>query len=488
MSDTPPPLPPDGATPPPFGELPPTPQENPEPAPPDSQEMPDIPPMGEPIGGAEPPPDIPEEPEVATPPAPPASPLPFLVLLLIVAAGGGIWYWFQQREKAGFDAGRQDEAKIEPYKGDLSEDGSEFVGVWKGYDSDEIENTNWEIIRNADYSFTAVYKKYYKEDRTILNLSGEWKVKGAYLQYKVKADFSEGPDLAWPNSWKETIGDIHGDTLELQSLKTPSRRGPLFESRTPKLGYKELKSVEIAEGMLPQAPGETKSPAPEVPGDMEAFLDFNDGTASDLAGKKHKTTAGEVDFLPAKEWTGFETVATFKDVESGIIFSDSDTWDLAKKDFSIALWLRVKGSRASGYGIFDSLSDERDASLTGIGLRTIGTGAPEFHVYHRDAKYRFKGKTKLNTGKWNHVAVTKSGYLGQIYVNGQPEDRVITVYYRSGDETAANLTLGNFLDTGIPKGAIDNFRLYLRQLSPEEVLAIYDSEHVPPSDTPVPLR
>lgn len=438
----------------------------------------------------DPPPDLPLEEKKAAPEAPAANPLPFLVLLLICSAGGGIWYWFQQQEKAGFDAGRKEEAKIKPYKGELSEDGTEFVGIWKGYDSDEIDNTNWEIIRNPDYTFTAVFKKFFKDDLSILSLSGEWKVKAPHIHYKVKVDHQEGPDLGWPGSWKETVGDMQSNTIELQSLKTPSRRGPLFESKAPALGYKELKSVEMAEGLLPIEPGQTKAPSAEVPGDMAIFLDFNDGTPNNPAGKS-QASPHEIDFIPADEHSGFQTVASFKDVESGIEFTDSDNLGLAERDLSIALWLRVKGSRATGYGILDSLSNESENNLTGIGMRTIGQGrpgAPEFHIYHRDAKYRFQGKTKLNTGEWNHVAVTKSGYLAQIFVNGQPEGKLRTIFRRSNEDTTTNLTLGNFLDTGIPGGAIDNFRLYLRQLSPEEILAVYKAEYVPPSETPDPLR
>ncbi|MEK9984547.1 MAG: LamG domain-containing protein, partial [Opitutae bacterium] len=118
-----------------------------------------------------------------------------------------------------------------------------------------------------------------------------------------------------------------------------------------------------------------------------------------------------------------------------------------------------------------------------IALHTLGqgsSGALEFLFYHRDAKYRFKGRKKVNDGIWHQVAVTKSGNLVQIYVDGQPDSTTASISRRSGFGFTP-LVLGQFLDTGFPSGAMDNFRLYKRTLSPSEVLAVFESEKPPPA-------
>jgi len=470
MSDQPPPLPDDEPPPPPGVDLP---------TPPPTPNIPE--PPGVPDSG---PPEEPPLPPIGGPPTPEpesnqpkANPLPFLVLIGIVLLGTGVWYWIQQQAEDEFTAGQLSEKKIKPYKGEISEEGKEFVGIWKGFDADEDTPTNWEMLRNSDNTFSAVYRKTFEEDRATLTLSGTWKVKSSYIHYKVKAEHAEGPDLEWPGSWKETIGDISGVRLKLQSLKTEARRGPLFECRAPGFGYREAKTLKIPAELLPPKPVATEKAAEEVPGDMLIHYDFNESTRN-LSKKKHQPKLNSVTLTQEDLPPTFGRAIQFGEKESSIEITDSDELGLAHGDFSISLWLRVKGNRADGFGILDSVSSGKEMSLTGIGLRTLGSGkrgAPEFMFYHRDAKYRFQGKTKLNDGKWHHVAVTKAGYLAQIYVNGQPEGKMGSIYRRTGSGTTS-LSLGKFIDTGLPNGALDNFRLYMRTLSPEEILAIYESE------------
>ena len=94
----------------------------------------------------------------------------------------------------------------------------------------------------------------------------------------------------------------------------------------------------------------------------------------------------------------------------------------------------------------------------GIALHTGVRDVPEHWVfiYHRDAKYRFKGRKKVNDSMWHQVAVTKSGNLVQIWT---VLHSTASVSRRSGFGFTP-LVLGQFLDTGFPSGAMDNFRLY----------------------------
>ena len=98
-----------------------------------------------------------------------------------------------------------------------------------------------------------------------------------------------------------------------------------------------------------------------------------------------------------------------------------------RRGFSISLWLRIKGSRAEGYGILDSISSTASNSLTGIALHTLGQGRPgalEFLFYHRDAKYRFKGRKKLTMAYGTKLplrrAVTLSRSTWTVSLTPQP--------------------------------------------------------------------
>ena len=467
--NTPPPLPGDDESPQPDVELPQTPVEN-------GPSIPDLPesPRGK-DGGT--PPGMPPP----NAPTTPSSPLPFLILLGIVLIGGGIWYYLKQVSESQNTTGRIAEKKIKPYSGDIPENGKAFMGIWKGFDADEDTPTNWEILRNSDYSFTALIKKFHEDDLSVLSLSGSWRIKSKQIHYNVKADYAEGPDMKWPDSWQETIGDLSDNRLKLQALSTESRRGPFFEVRAPGFGYRQMKSIEVDDSLILKPLPQTESPAKSVPGDMIVHYNFDEG-AKNLVGDKHSPNMVEANLTSEDLPLNFKQAVGLSDKDSRIEITGTDDLPLAEVDFCVSLWLRIKGSRADGFGILGSISDGKNLSHTGIGIRTHGQGnpgAPEFLFYHRDAKYRFRGDTKLNTGEWHHLAVTKSGYLGQIYVNGQPEGKLGTIYRRTGDGTTS-LSIGKFLDTGLPNGAVDNFRLYMRSLSPEEILAIYESErHIP---------
>ena len=467
--NTPPPLPGDDESPQPDVELPQTPVEN-------GPSIPDLPesPRGK-DGGT--PPGMPPP----NAPTTPSSPLPFLILLGIVLIGGGIWYYLKQVSESQNTTGRIAEKKIKPYSGDIPENGKAFMGIWKGFDADEDTPTNWEILRNSDYSFTALIKKFHEDDLSVLTVSGSWEIKSKQIHYKVKVDHAEGPDLEWPDTWKETIGDLQDNRLKLQSLKTESRRGPFYEVRAPGFGYRQMKRIEIEDSFKTKPLSQTESPSESVPDDMIVHYTFDEG-AKNLVSKKYSPNLIDAKLITEALPPNFIQAAGLGEKGSRIEISDTDELPLADGDFSVSLWLRFRGSRADGFGILGSISDGKNLSLTGIGIRTLGQGkpgAPEFLFYHRDAKYRYRGVTKLNTGEWQHLAVTKTGYLGQIYVNGQPEGKLGTIYRRTG-EGSTSLSIGKFLDTGLPNGAVDNFRLYLRTLSPEQILAIYESErHIP---------
>ncbi len=122
-------------------------------------------------------------------------------------------------------------------------------------------------------------------------------------------------------------------------------------------------------------------------------------------------------------------------------------------DFTLATWVRLDSARP-GQRIFDfganmSLTPERFAiTVSGAGgERWIDLPSP------------------LPTGRWVHVAVTKSALLARLYVGGVEVGRHtnMSVYPARLGNTADNW-IGRYLD-----GQVDDFRIYQRGLSGAEV-------------------
>ena len=83
---------------------------------------------------------------------------------------------------------------------------------------------------SKDYTFTAVYKKYYEDGKfSEIIFKGTWKISGAKLAYKSIEKEVKGEDIEWPESWTEVVGDLQKNHLLVQSRQTSSRRSPFGE-------------------------------------------------------------------------------------------------------------------------------------------------------------------------------------------------------------------------------------------------------------------
>ncbi len=142
-------------------------------------------------------------------------------------------------------------------------------------------------------------------------------------------------------------------------------------------------------------------------------------------------------------------------------------------DFTIAAWVRLDAvstwSRIFDFGTGTTrnmfLAIRSGSGTIRFAITTNGNGAEQ----------QINGNAALTTGSWQHVAVTLSGNLGILYVNG-------TEVGRNGNMTLRPASLGNTALNYIGRsqyadpyldGRVDNFRIYNRALSAAEIGGLY---------------
>ncbi len=142
-------------------------------------------------------------------------------------------------------------------------------------------------------------------------------------------------------------------------------------------------------------------------------------------------------------------------------------------DFTVAAWVRLDGP-GTLQRIFDfGASPTRTMYLTPAGP----TGVVRFEITTNGPTgvQRIDGTEALPAGEWVHVAVTKSALTGALYVNGAPVGQNPNLgLYPARLGNTPNNWIGRSQDPIDPflSGRVDDFRIYQRGLSADEVAAL----------------
>jgi hypothetical protein len=201
-------------------------------------------------------------------------------------------------------------------------------------------------------------------------------------------------------------------------------------------------------------------------------LDENTGTSTaDSSGNGFTGT-----LTNSPTWTSagkFGSAVSF----DGAQVSNSDVIDMGDQTalelstFTISAWVYRSGACAfSTCPIFD----KGMSGNIGYSLELADSIGYKARLSIRDGLQAVTGTTTIATNTWYHIAATVSGSTIKLYVNGILEGQAVqTVQTNFGNETVkiGNRNSGNDITHN---GRIDDVRVYNREISSTEVLALYD--------------
>lgn len=143
------------------------------------------------------------------------------------------------------------------------------------------------------------------------------------------------------------------------------------------------------------------------------------------------------------------------------------------EDFTISTWVKLS-TLVSGARIFDfGRNNETYMFLTPT--NTAQNKKASFVIKNGATEQQILSSVELGTQEWIHIAVTKSGNIGILYINGQESGRNSGLSVNPSDlgNTMYNyLGRSGFTNTPVLNGWIDEFKIYNRVLSATDIAAL----------------
>jgi hypothetical protein len=139
--------------------------------------------------------------------------------------------------------------------------------------------------------------------------------------------------------------------------------------------------------------------------------------------------------------------------------------------FTVAAWVRIDTlatwSRVfdfgSGTGSYLFLTPRSSSGTARFAITASGAGAEQ----------RINAPAALPTGAWTHVAVTATGSLGVLYVNGVEVARNAALTLRPGASSSNWIGRSQYAGDPYLDAAVDSLRVYSRALSATEIATLH---------------
>jgi autotransporter-associated beta strand protein len=217
------------------------------------------------------------------------------------------------------------------------------------------------------------------------------------------------------------------------------------------------------------------TPAPGA----HSYWPFNEagGTnAVDLWGGRNGTLAAGASFVAGASGNGLRLTSasnSFVTLPNGAVSSLSD--------FTISAWVKLDAV-ANWARLFDFGTGTSNFMYLAPRHGNAGNTV-RFEITRSGVTQRIDSSVALTTGTWVHLAVTRAGNTGVLYVNGVEAGRNTGLTHTPaslGVTTQTWLGRSQFASDPLLNGIVDDFRIYSRGLAPEEVGAIF-AALAPPS-------
>ena len=206
-----------------------------------------------------------------------------------------------------------------------------------------------------------------------------------------------------------------------------------------------------------------------------------DGTAKDASG--HGYDGKAIGATPTKDRFGRDRHAyTFNGVDNEIVVDPPPI--LSDKAMSVSVWARFDlpepaslwNDVTNNAKLRDPIAGQDDGySLRSWQLSLCLFDGQDVALWHRLGEFSSAwSKTRVEAGKWYHIAAVWDGEEHHLYLNGVEEHSVKGIFKASRDEPlrigakgAANTKRAFFA------GTIDELRIYDRALSADEIAALF---------------
>ncbi|HSH96139.1 MAG TPA: LamG-like jellyroll fold domain-containing protein, partial [Roseimicrobium sp.] len=206
---------------------------------------------------------------------------------------------------------------------------------------------------------------------------------------------------------------------------------------------------------------------------LQTLLLFNEASGTTAADStvngRHGTLVNGPTRVPGKGGNAVDLDGTDDHVSlpTGVVSTLSD--------FTISTWVNLDAA-SSWSRIFDFGSGSTNYMFLSPANGATGTVRFAITTSGGGGEQQINGTSALPTGAWTHVAVTRSGNLGILYVNGVEVGRnaALTLTPASLGATTQNWIGRSQYPDPYLNGRVDDFRIYGNALAASDVLALFN--------------